>query len=213
MVGTLSTLRPVDHIHAQELDRLRSMALGGITVAIPAALDYCREYKVPAPDWLLACSTELLCSLLKGEKPRRRGRASGHVARHRQDQIDYSRWSTVQWTRESQKELLHQVQVMNSFPNVPARYREDRERLLGWYGSTLDRAFECAAMMLEGTEAFGSPDTIKRSYFKVERNMADPDQAIRYHQLEPRFLAKVGIKWEPFVRPGRKPVPLYEVTM
>jgi hypothetical protein len=102
---------------------------------------------------------------------------------------------------------------MEEYSDVPSRYREDRARLQAWYGNTLDRAFECTAMLLEGTEAYGSPDAIKRSYFKVGRGLADPKQGMRYCQLEPRFLAKLGIKWEPFVRPGRKLVPLYEVTL
>src|SRR5690606_24859112 len=107
-----------------------------------------------------------------------------------------------------------QVEEIKKFPeDFSAKHREDREQLQKWLGTTLERAFECSAMLLEGTEAFGSPDAIKRSYFKVVRNSADPKQVMRYHQLDPRFLHKLGLKWEPFVRPGRKIEPLYMLSL
>lgn len=201
-------------VFQRELNRLRVMASNGIVAAVPAALHFCQQWKQPVPDWLLAESTELLCSLLKGDEPKRRGRASSHIARLRQDGIDYSRWSTVIWQREAQLDLLRQVESIRADDRgISAAYREDREKLQAWLGTTLDRAFECSTMILEGTAAFGSPDAIKRSYFKVERNMAIPKEAVRYSQLDPHFLRKLGIEWEPFVRPGRKLEPLYVLSL
>jgi len=198
----------------QELYRLRILASNGIVAAVPAALHFCQQWKQTIPDWLVAESTELLCSLLKGDGPKRRGRASSHIARLRQDGIDYSRWSTVVWQREAQLDLLRQVEAIRADDRgISAAYREDREKLHAWLGTSLDRAFECSTMILEGTRAFGSPDAIKRSYFKVERAMADPKQGLRYYQLDPHFLRKLGIEWEPFVRPGRKHEPLYMLSL
>lgn len=201
-------------IHERDMKCMESMVQEGIAVAVPAALQYCFEHKCPVQEWLLAASVELLCNLLRAEKGKRRGRAGTHIARYRQDGIDFSRWSTVHWQRESQKDLVRQVEEVRAYKDE--RYndlRRDREQLQEWLGTSLSRAFECSAMLLEGTEAFGSPEAIKRSYFKVERNMADPARAIRYYQLDPHFLMKLGIKWEPFVRPGRKLTPLYELSL
>lgn len=198
--------------HEREMEWLRLMVQGGSAVAVAAALNYCEEHKWSAPDWLISASKDLLCNLLKAERPARRGRAATHVARHRQDTIDFTRWSTVHWQRESQKKLLHEVEIIKEERrNLPRDRCEDRENLQKWLGTTLNRAFECSAMILEGTEAYGSPETIKRSYLKVERAMSNSAEAIRYHQLDPQFLMKLGIKWEPFVRPGRKLVPLYKI--
>lgn len=198
----------------RELDHLRGMASSGFVVAIPAALHFCQKWSQPVPDWLLAASTQLLCRLLKGDEPKRRGRAASHIARLRQDVIDYTRWSAVKEQRESQLDLLEQVQsIRMRHSDLPVAIREDREKLQAWLGTTLERAFECSTMSLEGTTAYGSPEAIKRSYFKVEAHMADPVQRLRYKQLDPEFLKELGVKWEPFVRPGRKIEPMYNLSL
>jgi hypothetical protein len=46
---------------------------------------------------------------------------------------------------------------------------------------------------LERTEAFGSAESVKRSYRIVERNFKQETEALRYHMLDPNFLQKVGI--------------------
>ena len=201
-------------VFQRDLDLLQNMASEGIVVAIPAALHFCQKWRQPVPDWLLPAATDLLCSLLRGDGPKRRGRAAGHVARLRQDNIDYTRWSTVVWQREAQQDLREQVEAIRSRKeNVPNEIREDRERLLAWLGSTLDRAFECSAMILEGTTAYGSPEAIKRSYFKVEAHKAKCKGSLRYMLLDPELLRALGVKWEPFVRPGRKLEPLYNLSL
>ena len=193
---------------------LEEMIDNGIAVAVPAALHHCLEWKCPVPDWLVAASIDLMSDLLKSERPKRRGRTATHIARYRQDNIDGSRWSTVVWQREAQRDLLDQVRRLPKTPNLDDDFREDRIRLQKWLGTTLSRAFECSSMILEGTQAFGSPDAIKRSYFKVLRNLKDPKQRLRYHFIDPQFLMhKLGIMWEPFVRPGRKIEPLYNLSL
>jgi hypothetical protein len=205
----------MDDLHQRELGYLQQMVAGGVGVAIPAALQYCLQYKQSVPDWLLESSIELLCNLLKSEKSARRGRGGTHIARRRQDKIDYDRWGTVLSQRDAQKDQLRQLDTIKVYgDDLPLSWREDRENLQAWSSTTLNRAFECSSMLLEGTEAFGSPEAIKRSYFKVERNMRTPAQAVRYYHLDPMFLhERLGIKWEPFVRPGRKCEPLYNLTL
>lgn len=198
----------------RELDHLRNMANAGFVVAVPAALHFCKKWRQEIPDWLLSASIELLCSLLKGDQPKRRGRAASHIARLRQDNIDYNRWGTVLAQRDAQRDLLEQVESLRSWrDDVPPAIREDREKLQAWLGTTLERAFECSTMTLEGTRAFGSPDAIKRSYFKVETAMASRTKALRYTQLDPEFLRTLGVEWEPFVRPGRKIEPMYNLSL
>ncbi len=209
-----SSQRVVYTTFEMQLNALRDMANSGYSIAVPAALHLCQTWRAPVPEWLLEAGIELLCQLLRNEKSTQPGRHSTHVARARQDNIDGTRWSTVNWQREAQKDLAEQVESIRSDPEgVSAEWRDDRERLQDWLGTTLERAFECASMLLEGTEAFGSPDAIKASYFKVKRNLADPTKKFRYHYIDPQFLMRLGIKWEPFVRPGRKIEPLYKVSL
>ena len=205
-----SSLKALDET---ELEYLKIMAQSRVAVAVPAALHYCAKHQLEAPQWLLAAATELLCDLLRREKSDRRGRSCGYVARHRQDRIDFVRWDQVTTARQKQVEIREQVAELRAMPNVPRSMLEEREKMLAWAGSTLNRAFECAAMLLEGTEAYASPEAMKRSYFQVERNSRDPKQALRYHLLDPKFEHKIGIKHEIVVRPGRKVVPLYELTI
>jgi hypothetical protein len=189
------------------------MAGSGVVVAIAAALHYCRQHRLHVPPWAVAAADELLCDLLRRERSNRRGRACGAVARHRQDMIDYARWDQVKDVRQRQIEIAEQVEELRGLANVAPERLEEREKMLAWAGSTLNRAFECAAMILEGSEAYGSPDAIKRSYFQVERNSHDPGQALRYHMLDAEFLRMLGLKHEIEMRPGRKKVPLHELTI
>jgi hypothetical protein len=205
--------KPPSAFDEREMERLKTMVDDGVAVAVPAALDYCQRYNCRPPEWLLAASVAMLCILMKGEEPRKRGRATNHIARFRQDKIDYSRWSTVVWARESQQEIAKQAEDIKGRADYPASYRRDREKLAAWYGHTLDRAFQCAAALLEGNESFGSPDAIKRSYFKVIRIQKDPRQTTRYGYIDVHFLPKLGLKWEPFVRPGRKDGPLHNIPI
>lgn len=197
----------------EQLDCFQIMFNSGVVVAAAAALDYCDKHRLCPPPWLVAAATDLLCDLLKREKANRRGRSCGHVARHRQDRIDFDRWDQVKVVREKQKELKEEVEYLRSRDDLPLSTLENPTKMLEWVGSTLDRAFECAAMLLEGTDAYGSPEAIKRSYFQVERNNKDPSQRLRYHLLDRIFLSRIGITHEIGLRPGRKVVPLYELTL
>ena len=205
--------RSLTEVHNFQLGCFETMAGSGVVVAIAAALHYCRQHDLEAPRWVVAAADDLLCDLLRREKSNRRGRASGTVARHRQDMIDYARWDQVKEVRRRQIEIAEQVEELRGISNVPAKILEDRQKMLAWVGTTLNRAFECAAMILEGSEAYGSPDAIKRSYFQVDHNNRDPSQALRYHLLDPEFLRMLGLKHEIEMRPGRKKVPLYELTI
>jgi hypothetical protein len=197
----------------RELDYLKAMAQSDQPIAVPEALHYCVKHHANAPRWLLAAAVELLCDLMKREKSKRRGRSGGYIARYRQALIDLERFEEVRSVRQKQMDIREEVEKLRATPNVPPSIMEERENMLAWVGGSLNRAFECAAMLLEGSQAYASPEAMKRSYFKVERNSRDPNKALRYHLLDPQFLRKIGIKYQIESRPGRKKVPLYELTI
>jgi hypothetical protein len=199
-------------LHANELACLEAMARSGIEVAVPAALNYCTEHGLNTPPWLLVAATGMFSSLLKLQKSTKRGRSCGVVARYRQDMIDYARWDQIMVVRERQLLIREQIEELRTISAVPCGVLEEHEKTLAWLGSTLNRAFECAAMLLRGTSAFGSPEALKRSYFKVRRNSCDPDQALRYRQLNPSILKMLGLGEVLSLGVGRKPIALYELT-
>lgn len=181
--------------HASELDNLKKAHDAGVVIAVPAALDYCLENDLVPPSWLVQAAVELLCDLLKREKSTKRGRSAGAIARHRQDMIDLTRWDSVVRLQEDQQRSR---KVMSTYPTCPSAaeahiYAEEVAKA-EWLGSLRWRIFQCASEMLERTEAFGSPESFKRSYRQVERCRHNPSLASRYYLLPEPFLAKLGIR-------------------
>jgi hypothetical protein len=192
-------LNPTERNYAlEEFDRrematFEKMVKAGVMVGVPAALHYCDGHKVAVPEWLVRAALDLLCDLLKREKSTKRGRATGTVARYRQDMIDMLRWDEVCVLRERQPIFHESISYYSktSMASSP-RFAEELERA-EWIGHSLARVFECVSEGLERTEAFGSPESIKRSYREVKRNHRSPTKAFRYCVLHPLFLQMLGI--------------------
>ncbi len=191
MAGDIQPNRALERIHGRELEQFRDMFQEGNPLGAPAALYYCCENGLSAPPWLMRTALDLICDLLKREKPIRRGRAAGTIARHRQDMIDLTRWNEVIVLREKQTLVRRSLHDYPKQPSCP-RYRAAQQRA-EWLGTSMSQIFECVSEMLERTEAFGSPETIRRSYQKVRRNMEHFREALRYSQLDPLFLRMLGI--------------------
>jgi hypothetical protein len=212
--------RSIEELHETQLDDFETMFRSGSAMAIPAAIHYCAAHGLVPPAWLTKATDDLLCSLLRGDTPKKRGRASSPVARCRQDMIDLDRWDEVCIARKQQENFRRNVTELRALPKTPRELPQKREILLeehtkmhDWLEHTLDRAFECASMNLVGTEAAGRPDAVKQSYFRVEKNSRDPKQAMRYHVFETRFLRKLGLKTPLDVPQVKKVVPMYDLTI
>jgi hypothetical protein len=181
----------LEQIHCRELGQFKDVVGAGNPLGAPAALYYCCENGPSAPPWLIKAALDLICDLLKREKPINRGRTAGTIARHRQDMIDLTRWNEVIVLREKQTMVRQSLRDYPEEPTCP-RYRTAKHRA-EWLGTSMWTVFECVSEMLERTEAFGSPETIRRSYQKVERNMKHYRDALSYSQLDPLFLRMLGI--------------------
>jgi hypothetical protein len=197
----------------RELAVFEGMCRTGQQIAAAAALEFCAEHKLQTPQWVLESASTLLCDLLRREKSEKRGRSCGHVARHRQDRIDYDRWCAVTEIREKQTELKNYVRELHTRQGIPKAYLEDRENHLEWVGNSLERAFECASLLLGRTDSCGSPDAVKRSYLNVEANNRSGEQFCRYHLLDYRFLVKIGITTKVGVTSPAATGPIYELTL
>src|ERR1043165_2106140 len=206
--------RPVSslaELHAERLEGLR--ICWHRELAAVAAIHYCRTHRLPAPEWLIDGAGNLLFSLLRHAKQGKRGRASGAVARYRQDMIDYARWDTVREVREKQAEIREQVEKLRSIQGVPRSLLEEREKMLFWIGHDWLRTYECAAMILRNTGSAGGPDAMKASYLRVKRNNKDPSQSLRYHLLNPVVIAKLGIRVVLQPRRSERARPFFDMSL
>jgi hypothetical protein len=205
--GPFTSIRGLNASRLHEFHQMEHRELG-----VAAALDYCAEHDVPVPEWVAKGAAALLCDLLKREVSQKRGRSSGFVARYRQDMVDFIRWDTVKEVRDKQPELLEEVKELQARNGIPKHFLKEREKYLGWVGNTLDRAFECAAMILRDAGAAASINAVRKSYRLVIRG-SGKRRTLRYYQLDPRFLRKVGITLKGISRQGKKVVPLYDLTL
>jgi hypothetical protein len=203
----------LDGFHRRRLQSLETMGRGGSAIAIPAALNYCDKHGPDLPKWFIRAAAQFTNELVKKKKKAKRGRSAGPLDRYRQDMTDFARYDEVCTVREKQKEILQELERLRHLPNLTAGIIEDKERMLAWVGQSFERAFQCVSMILAETPAFGGPGAIKASYFRVKEAMLIPEQAYRYHVMDPQFLLSLEIL--PFELWGkvRKISPLFDLTL
>lgn len=202
----------VEEFHQQKLESLETMGRGGSLIATSAALAYCDKHGLPLPSWFIGPAAQITSESLRKNKRGKLGRSAGPLDRHRQNMIDFARYDAVCEVREKQKELPRELEQLRYLSNVPAGMVENKQKMSAWTGQTLEKAFQCASMILAETSAFGGPDAVKISYFKVKEAMLIPEQAYRYHALEPEFLASLNMKPFQLSRKDRKVTPLFDLT-
>jgi len=199
--------------HKRRMQSLEHMFVNGIAIATSAAMEYCAKHDLTVPPWLKVATAKHLVDLLMKGASKQRGRSSNIVDRYRQDMNDYARWDEVTTVREKQKEILQEVEFLRAHADsLKPGLLEEREKTLAWAGRSLERAYQCASMLLRGTTAFGGPDAMKASYLKVTKACRNP--TYRYHMLDDDFLISIGI--QPISRQFlqvRKHVPLYDLTL
>jgi len=211
MAGLERPCCAISDLDNNELEWFRKMPcpeLGAL-----AALDYCERNEIPLPKWALSGVRTALCQRVSGQYSKKLGRSRETGDRLRQDMIHFARYDAVVEVREKQTELANTVAELEELPNCPRKILEEKEKLLAWTGRSLVRAYECAAMMLRDTIAFGCPQTIKRSYLEYHRICNDPSQLARFHLLHPSFIRQLGIKNNLGPQRVRKLVPLYDLTL
>jgi hypothetical protein len=204
----------LEDFHQRGLDWLEVMFCGGSAIAIPAGVQYCAKHDLDVPRWLAKATATHYAELLRGDVPQKRGRSGNLIDRYRQDMNDYMRWDEVTTVRKMQIEVREELNFLNANPGkAPAGRIQDREKMHRWVGRSLERAFECASMLLAETPGFGGPDAMRLSYWKVEKAGRIQGQALRYHMLDSDFLLSIGISQISHRTSRiRKVAPLYDLT-
>src|SRR5438132_205800 len=123
--------------HRREMELLERTIKTGITLGVPAALQYCSIHGLPVPEWLVKSAVDLLCDLLKREVSTKRGRSGGAVARYHQDMIDMTRWNEVCVLRDNQKRAQESSSMYKDTSLAStSRFAEEVARA-EWLGRTL----------------------------------------------------------------------------
>jgi hypothetical protein len=201
-------LRPANDFDERYFGQLRKITAHK-ELAVAAALHYCAEEKVIPPTWVIVGSNALLCDLLKREKAQTRGRATGHLARYRQDTWDLERWNAVDQIRQIRAKVQHGEDFLKANPDwQPDCFTEHNRKMRQW----LQRhgTFACASMYLYGRYSRVGADAMKASHRRVQHANEDRSNT-RYCFIDPRFLWEVGID-DRIEVPGTKFVPLYNLT-
>jgi hypothetical protein len=132
----------LDHEHqrafTQRLDQFKRNWQAGDLVAAAEAVRLCRMYRQPIPRWLEDAFADLVVRHIPDAEKRDR----------RTLNIHRKRWEAVQELRERQQQLLEQ-------------FNDDR-------GTTWEKRWKAVSEILDGTEAAGSPETIRASYKMIE---------------------------------------------
>ena len=193
--------RSLKKFYETQLNEFKAMFEAGVAVAIPAAVHYCAEHDLVAPAWLTKASANLFCKILRLDTPKTIGRSNGLITRLRQDMIDYARWDQVDAFEDTLRHIRREIAKLRALPKTPRELPQKREKLLKEMeetlkelGANLDCAYEYAFKNLKETEATRGVDAMEATFLKVRKRLKNRAQAMRYHQLDPRFLQKMGLK-------------------
>jgi hypothetical protein len=201
----------IKQFDVSELVDFKRMLEAGVTLAGPAAQHYCVTYGLAAPAWVTKASADFhLATLRQGN--RQRGRSADPVARYLQDMRHYARWDAVDEITGVQKQVRKQIAELERLkgsgdtrPQRDTSFRKresilnDRKKVLARVGRNLEDACHYASKLLEETEAFGSPHTIRASYNRVRKDFRGSKRAACYSLLNHRFVNELF---------GRKRLPI-----
>jgi hypothetical protein len=175
------------------LHRLHGM---GSTLALNEAVQYCLEWRVNPPRWVLEAVADRLASSALGKPPKKVGRAAGGLARDKMDMIHFARWDFVEDMKRARKEWMGELGELNKLPKsdqsaaIIARIEHEVRRI----GATVDEVFRRASELLIGTSLAGSPEAIKSSFWRVERDFKHPVRRFRYYVFSHQTLRAVGLE-------------------
>ncbi|HXG70375.1 MAG TPA: hypothetical protein VNJ04_07160 [Gemmatimonadaceae bacterium] len=153
---------------AVRFDQLHRAYRGGAVTALYDALALALEHGT-VPRWVLDAARQRIA--VSCAWPTGRGRTANPRARALSDYIHFYRWDLVLAIRRHQAQYdenlqgLRQLKIPRSkIAAIMAGHRD--------FGHTWADAYQHASRELANHFAFGSADTIKKSYLRVQRNTA-----------------------------------------
>jgi hypothetical protein len=101
--------RSIEELYETQLDDFEIMYRLGSALAVQAAVHYCAKHSLVAPAWLTKASDDSLCTALRRYAPKKIGRASDPLVRHRRAMIALARWDEVRIVRDQQEKFRRNV--------------------------------------------------------------------------------------------------------
>lgn len=188
----------------RRLSDLEQAYAAGNVLALFEACEYCDTSEIQLPSWIPQEAFKLLAAALTDGLSHRRGRATGLLARLREDLKHYERWDTVMSLVEHRETVWKEYQETLRSPGLKPK---DRARLTARApfdpGRNLEETFIAASKDLRGTFAEGSPDAIRKSYQYIRRLSNDPEKASMLTSLSARTYSRFGVS---LGRPSNRPV-------
>ena len=183
---------PLTEFANRELASYKKAYDTGALAALYDALDFCLRCKLRAPDWVLEAMMKALEQHFAEKLSLGRGRTGNARSKARAEWVHFVRWDTVRSLRDNQKYYREECEALAKL-DIPDEKR--RQVIAGILdaGNTWEDAYEHAANDLKGTEAYGSPSTMKRSYLLVQKSYRDPSQYGRFYLASHRTRTKLGI--------------------
>jgi hypothetical protein len=185
----------LEALYTDRFELLERLHCVGSTLALNETLQSCVDWEVNPPRWAVKAAADRLASYAR-KGPQKVGRAAGGLARDRMDMIHFGRWDHVEELKRAREKWNHEVELLREAPKwvQTARNMARVERGVLRFGTTLEDLFYCASELLAGTYLGGSPETIKSSYRRVERDFKDPVRRYCYHVFDYQTLKAVGLE-------------------
>jgi hypothetical protein len=190
----------ISEFHLRELDKFRQIP-DHVEIAMARAMDYCAEYDVCPPQWLVEAAASIMVEQIKREKTANRGCKGSLIAKFRQDFRDIERWDAVKQVREIREKFRGNGEAFKAMPELPAtdgrkRHHEKQRKWLK------QGTFACASKLLIGRDAgVASPYAIRKSFRKVEATLKGPVPPAGAWFSE-AFLKKLGLQDYSERKPG-----------
>jgi hypothetical protein len=196
------------NFYERELESYRS-ATAFRELTIVAAMDFCAEWRLTPPEWLVTEAAALLIELVKSQKAKKRGRAAGYIAQYRQHIWDLERWDATLRVREIRDKTKRELRIVRDCPKLAkdkqtAKLVEHYRKCKRW----LRRGtYECASM-LTGDSARVGAAAVRRSYRRIQlKNQSGGFRSCVFSDI---FIDKIGIGAAQ--KRDRKWRPIYDLT-
>lgn len=199
----MSDLKPLNVLDEERFEALLALHETGSHLALLEALGHCLKNNVQAPAWVLAGARQSLVQFVRGDR-RKSGRAAAGLSRDRQTLVHFSRWDLVCECREAREHYKTEFEALRALPGTRARAEARRIKVIvHQMGRNLEDLFAYVSSLVRGTPIAGSPETIRASYKRVQRDMTSRKTASRYTVCSPHTLREFGLSGLDMV-PGNK---------
>jgi hypothetical protein len=158
----------------------------GNVLALFEASELCFRHQTLLPGWIPLAALNLVAEALNKGLSLDVGRAASLLARHQEDLKHLKRWETVRDLIADRESYNEHQRLLRSSGLTAAMRKKTKTQAPIDPGKNLQETFVAASRALQGTKAFGAPDTIRNSYKLIQRVLKNPSVAPAFMRVSPR---------------------------